>query len=285
MEQKWSVGKQSPMYAGPRCGSKNRNRNSQDRFFDGWSSLRLNGVLCLVVDSEYHGLAQSFAVAKRTFSMAFPRVASIRLSFSPQKMVKDSHIFWASLFELTLGLFAVSLGYWLGSPPHEHMPKLGEGARLLQGFGWGVLLGGAMTGAVLFLEKLNYDWLKKASEMGERHLKDLLAGAGLLHIIALSLAAGVGEELLFRGWLQGWLENLFQDWGTTGSLIAIGIAAFFFGLAHPLSKGYIALATLLGFALGLSFYWSRNLFVPIIAHAAYDTFLMIHFKSQQAQRT
>lgn len=199
-------------------------------------------------------------------------------------MVKDSHIFWASLFELTLGLLAVALGYWLGAPPHEHMPKLGEGARLLQGFGWGMLLGGAMTGFVLFLEKLDYAWLRKASELGEKHLKDLLANAGLLHIIALSLAAGVGEELLFRGWLQGWLESLFQDWGETGSYIAIAIAALFFGLAHPLSKGYIVLATLLGFALGLSFYWSRNLFVPIVAHAAYDAFLMLHFKSQESHR-
>lgn len=140
-----------------------------------------------------------------------------------------------------------------------------------------------MTGAILFLEKLDFQWLRKASEMGERHLRDLLAGAGIVHIIALSLAAGVGEELLFRGWLQGWIEDLFQDWGVTGSYMAIAIAAVFFGLAHPLSKGYIVLATLLGFVLGLSFYWSRNLFVPIIAHAAYDTFLMLHFKIQEAQ--
>lgn len=198
-------------------------------------------------------------------------------------MIKESHIFWAATFELTLGLFAVALGYWLGSPPHEHMPKWSEGVRLLQGAGWGAVLGAAMTASVLILENWDFAWMKKASEMGERHLKDLLIGAGPLHIIALSLAAGVGEELLFRGWLQGWLEQLFQEWGSLGAYAAIGIAALVFGFAHPLSKGYIVLATVLGFALGLSFYWSRNLFVPIMAHALYDALLMFHFKYQESR--
>lgn len=199
-------------------------------------------------------------------------------------MVKESHLFWAATFELILGVFAVALGYWLGAPPHEHMPKWHEGVRLLQGAGWGLLLGGVMTATVLVLEKFDLGWLNKASQMGERHLKELLSGAGPSHILALSLAAGVGEELLFRGWLQSWLEQFLQDWGSPGAYAAIGIAAIFFGLAHPLSKGYIVLATVLGFALGLSFYWSKNLFIPIVAHAIYDALLMFHFKYHEARK-
>lgn len=198
-------------------------------------------------------------------------------------MLKESHVFWAAAFELTLGLFAVALGYWFGAPPHEHMPKWSETGRLLQGAGWGAVLGAVMTASVLVLEKLDFAWLKKASEMGERHLRELLSGAGPMHILALSLAAGVGEEFLFRGWLQSWLELLLQDWGSMGAYVAIGIAALVFGLAHPLSKGYVVLATVLGFALGLSFYWTRNLFIPILAHAGYDALLMFHFKYQESR--
>ena len=83
-------------------------------------------------------------------------------------------------------------------------------------------------------------------------------------VLLLSLLAGIGEELLVRGALQGWLAgHLPAGW-------AILIAAVVFGLAHSISRLYFVFATLIGVYLGLVYHLTGNLLVVIIAHALYD---------------
>jgi membrane protease YdiL (CAAX protease family) len=96
-------------------------------------------------------------------------------------------------------------------------------------------------------------------------------------LIALSLSAGVGEELLFRGWLQGTLVRELEVFGTVGVAFAIFLASLMFGIVHPLSRGYVAVATVLGVFLGVTAYWSQNIFMAIIGHTVYDAILMILF--------
>jgi membrane protease YdiL (CAAX protease family) len=101
----------------------------------------------------------------------------------------------------------------------------------------------------------------------ERLLPRLLGGLGeqrWLGVLALAIAAGIGEELLFRGFLQGTLENAL---GATFGLLAASIV---FGLVHAITPTYATIATLMGLYLGLMWRWSGNLFVPITIHAAYD---------------
>jgi membrane protease YdiL (CAAX protease family) len=50
-----------------------------------------------------------------------------------------------------------------------------------------------------------------------------------------------------------------------------------FGIVHPLSRGYVAVATVLGVILGVTAYWSQNIFMAIIGHAVYDAILMFLF--------
>ena len=96
-----------------------------------------------------------------------------------------------------------------------------------------------------FMRKFFYDW-------------------PMLHIAALSILAGISEEMLFRGMIQGGLSQVL---GTVPALI---IASVLFGLVHFATLSYGIIATLIGFYLGGIWICSQNLLVPIAVHALYD---------------
>ena len=89
-----------------------------------------------------------------------------------------------------------------------------------------------------------------------------------IYALILSLAAGLGEELLFRGLIQSGLSALV---GSTGGL-AVGLAgaSLLFGLMHAQTKLYFVLATGIGLYLGILLILTGNLLVPITVHALYD---------------
>ena len=83
-------------------------------------------------------------------------------------------------------------------------------------------------------------------------------------ILALACAAGVGEELLFRAWMQASLA----EW--LGAYPALAIAAVAFGVVHAVTRAYAVLATAIGVYLGLAFLFTGNVFAPLVAHVVYD---------------
>ena len=83
-------------------------------------------------------------------------------------------------------------------------------------------------------------------------------------LIALSVLAGVGEELLFRGALQGWLAWHLNDG------VAIAAAAVLFGLVHYLSFTYFVIATGLGLVLGTVYWLTDSLLLVMVWHGVYD---------------
>ena len=83
-------------------------------------------------------------------------------------------------------------------------------------------------------------------------------------LILLSLLAGVGDELLFRGAIQGWLM------AKTDPVTAVIAASVLFGLVHYVSFTYFLVATGLGFILGAAYLLSESLALVMIWHALYD---------------
>lgn len=69
----------------------------------------------------------------------------------------------------------------------------------------------------------------------------LFANATLIHVTALCLAPAIGEELYYRGLLQGVLEQALP--GPHRAWLAIGIQGVIFGLAHG---GFTTVSHLLG---------------------------------------
>jgi hypothetical protein len=86
----------------------------------------------------------------------------------------------------------------------------------------------------------------------------------------ISVLAGFGEEMLFRGLLQ----SLFTQW--LGFWFGVLIANLFFGLAHLITPAYAVIATLMGVYLGCLWVGSDNLLTPIVAHAVYDFLALVY---------
>jgi predicted enzyme related to lactoylglutathione lyase/membrane protease YdiL (CAAX protease family) len=113
---------------------------------------------------------------------------------------------------------------------------------------------------------LRTEWgpMRRLVGLVEEHLTPYLAGASAGGIVLLSLMAGVGEEVLFRGAIQVALAERLPAW------LAVGIAALLFGVAHWLTMSYAVFATLIGVYLGTLFLVTGNLLVPAGTHALYD---------------
>lgn len=150
------------------------------------------------------------------------------------------------------------------------------------GFGYGALLGwkSAGYGVLMTLPLGALAWALDQIEESVPALKDVttatqrsvlaLMGAtfkpklGLVVAIALGMAAGLGEELLFRGVLQ------YELLERIGSIGAVGISSIIFGLLHAVTPVYAFLATLASFYFGYLYLDTGNLVIPIITHAVYD---------------
>ncbi len=86
--------------------------------------------------------------------------------------------------------------------------------------------------------------------------------------ILLSISAGIGEEIVFRGYMQ----KQFQ--AATGSIVAaVILQGAIFGLAHTYQgwKQTFVIAVL-GILYGILAAWRRNLRASMIAHAWSDVF-------------
>ncbi|WP_372998821.1 CPBP family intramembrane glutamic endopeptidase [Marinobacter sp.] len=95
-------------------------------------------------------------------------------------------------------------------------------------------------------------------------LYDFATGYSPAVLVLLSLLAGVGEELLFRGAIQGWLM------AHTDPVTAVLAASVLFGLVHYVSFTYFLVAAGLGLILGAAYVLSESLALVMIWHALYD---------------
>jgi uncharacterized protein len=124
-----------------------------------------------------------------------------------------------------------------------------------------------LLGVLLDLPK--WDWTTEISNKSKQFIISLLGAdgggrSGIAFAIGISLAAGFGEELLFRAVLQGSLQTV------TSVPIAVAISAAVFGALHAVTPMYAVIAGMIG--VYFSFLWTStsNLAVPIVAHAVYD---------------
>ncbi|MCS1409714.1 MAG: hypothetical protein M2R45_02898 [Verrucomicrobia subdivision 3 bacterium] len=86
----------------------------------------------------------------------------------------------------------------------------------------------------------------------------------LIQIALLSLAAGVGEEVLFRAVLQSGIA------AHSTPLLGILAASLLFALCHSLSIAYFIIIFIIGIYLSLVWHAAGNLLAPMITHAVYD---------------
>lgn len=108
-----------------------------------------------------------------------------------------------------------------------------------------------------------------ASDTMRTMMADTSVSALIINILIIGIAAGVSEELIFRG--------CFQRLLTTGGVnvhLAIWLVAFFFSALHMQIFGFVP-RMLLGAYFGYLLLWSRSLWVPVAAHALNNTVYVV----------
>jgi membrane protease YdiL (CAAX protease family) len=174
----------------------------------------------------------------------------------------DRTILLALGFELALGwiglLIAWLTGLSLGSQFILDWPGMFQGLAATM----------PMLGLLGLLIRSRWSPLVELRQQVDNLLGNLFRQSTLWEMALVSFAAGVGEELLFRGVLQ----QLLQQWiDPTMALLLVGLL---FGLAHAMSATYFVLATLAGIYLGWLALACGNLVPPMIAHGLYDFIAM-----------
>jgi len=92
----------------------------------------------------------------------------------------------------------------------------------------------------------------------------------LINLLMIGVLAALGEELLMRGVLQPVFIKVFKN-----AHVGIWMAAFVFSFIHFQFFGFFA-RLFLGAILGYFFYYSKNLWVPIIAHFFNNAFAVTY---------
>ena len=172
-----------------------------------------------------------------------------------------SLVFLAIAGEGALIVLALAWARWRGLPlePGSVVPGVVAG-----GVGAGGL---ALTNLFLLCHAPAVGPVQSMRRLYVEVFKPLFGGVGLGSMLAISVAAGLGEELLFRGVLQPEL--------------GLVTASVLFGMAHMGGSGTFAFgcwAGAMGAALGGLAIWTDGLTAPIVAHTVYDAAAMIYIR-------
>ena len=110
------------------------------------------------------------------------------------------------------------------------------------------------------------DWILRLGNDSEKIVESFLKmthlGDLLFNLLVIAIVPAIGEELLFRGYLQ----QSFSKW-LSNPHVAIIVTAVLFSAIHLHFQGFLP-RFILGVLLGYLFYWSGSLWLPILAHFA-----------------
>ena len=181
----------------------------------------------------------------------------------------------AVAFEGGLGLLALLLGWLLGVWPVPGMERTGVAwGDQLPALAWGVAATGPMLLGFWLIDRFAWGPLAALKADVERLVVPVFRNSSIVDLALVALAAGIGEEMLFRGLVQHGLANwLAPPWGIW---LALAIASAAFGGAHMLSATYAILAALIGLYLGLLLIWTGSLLTPAVAHGLYDFIALLY---------
>lgn len=166
----------------------------------------------------------------------------------------------ACYFEAALTLLAVVLGWVLNVDPFAEL-SFDE-----QALANGILLTLPLLLLFFAIQQMPYAPLQQIRILLLETLGARLHRCHWSDLLILAAIAGFSEEVLFRGLLQPWLENLTNI--TAGLLLSNVV----FALVHAVTPLYAFLAMLMGLYLGMSLDYGgeRNLLTPIVIHGFYD---------------
>lgn len=191
----------------------------------------------------------------------------------------------ALIVEGGLGVVALGIGLLVGINPLGSIQfDSASAAANVQAIGWGLLATVPLVALLIVSQRIELAPLLRLRRLLDEVVVPLFARLNIFEVALISLAAGLGEEMLFRGLIQAglaqWISGPLHVW------LALLIASVAFGACHWLTHTYAVLAMVIGLYLGWLFIATENLLTPITAHAAYDFVALIYLvKSPRSART
>jgi uncharacterized protein len=184
----------------------------------------------------------------------------------------DSVFRTAITIEIGLGVAALLLGWATGVNVRQWLPEFNVEnlVGISTAIGWGVIAALPMLAAIEVIERIDWAPFRELRELDQMPIVSTLLALSPAELITISIAAGVGEELLVRGWLMGWLVGPLETASLTGIVAGLVASSLAFGLMHPVTPTYVVLATVIGIYLGAIVLWTENLLIAIVAHSVYD---------------
>jgi membrane protease YdiL (CAAX protease family) len=167
-------------------------------------------------------------------------------------------VLFALLLEGGLAVLAWGLGWLLEQPAWETLQWTWHDAAL------GVIVSLPLLLIFLLCTRWPLGPLARIKQVADEVIRPLFAACRLPDLALISLLAGLGEEMLFRGVFQGALSRWLGPWP------GIILASTLFGLLHLVTPSYALMAALMGMYLGCVWIATGNLLVAIVAHALYD---------------
>jgi membrane protease YdiL (CAAX protease family) len=180
-----------------------------------------------------------------------------------QISLEDASLGWGFCFEVGLGLLALLFGQLTSVWPAETLWPVSLTSIVI---GIGSALPPLLI--VVGLRRVGWGPFRRLTNLVDEKLVPMFRGMSLLDLALLSFAAGWGEELLFRGLIQG--EIAYH----TNVVVGVAVASVAFGLVHFLSLTYFIMALVVSVYFGWLYWQFGTLWVPILGHAVYD-FLML----------
>lgn len=187
---------------------------------------------------------------------------------------------WIILFEGGLAVLALVVGWIIGFWPLETITLT---ATELPGHWkaalWGVLATLPMLAIPIVVDRVPLRPFRRLRLSVDELIVPLFRDCTIVQLAMIALCAGAGEELLFRGLLQGVIADKVS--GAHGMWLGLVVASLVFGVIHWITPTYAILAGLVGLYLGWLFLWSDTLITPIVAHGVYDFLVLIYLVNKK----
>ena len=117
-------------------------------------------------------------------------------------------------------------------------------------------------------------WMKTSEEQAtlltEKFLNIRTIQGLLFNILLISVIPAIGEELYFRGALQG----VLREW--KGIRTSIWLTAIIFSTIHFQFYGFVP-RMLMGAFFGYLLFWSENMWLPIVAHFTNNVIAVVFY--------
>lgn len=172
---------------------------------------------------------------------------------------------WKTVLRLSATLFAVSVTLSLLGERLFDVPLFDNSPALPNDLLTGLAVSVPLLTGLLLLRRSSGPLAKQLWDVPIELLGPALSRSSQAGLASIALMAGIGEELLFRGLLQNWLEPV----SLTMALILPNVV---FGLLHCVNAVYAVAAGVTGlyFSILVQFVPGVSLFSLMVAHAFYD---------------